>query len=294
MQDLKDATAELLARNFVGIKKLRSYAGRCTHVSNLLFAWRPFLDPLWAASSSTSSAARRINKLALNSKSKKKHKKSKALRGTLWTKQINASLLWIASFLAGLQGPLSRTWNTDFFHAPDDGLMFVLDASPYGLGGVLFDGESPVAYFGSKLTKDDVKIHKHAIGDCAGQQIWECLVVLVAMRAWKHLWLPRKSSVTLRSDNYSALAMASRMKVPSSANLIGRELALLYTNASFEPRFVDHVPGIANTLSDDLSRLADTHNPHEVPASLKHLTPTLIPRRTRAWYSSLSRSMWAS
>ena len=45
LQDIKDATAELLARSFVGIKKLRSYTGRCTHVSNLLFAWRPFFGP---------------------------------------------------------------------------------------------------------------------------------------------------------------------------------------------------------------------------------------------------------
>ena len=112
--------------------------------------------------------------------------------------------------------------------------------------------------------------------------------MLIALKVWKDVWLPRKTAITIRSDNYSALAMTARLKVPSSANIIGREVALIYSQACFEPRFVDHVPGVTNVLSDDLSRLADSSSPHEMPALLMDITPTPVPRRDRSWYRCLS------
>ena len=131
-----------------------------------------------------------------------------------------------------------------------------------------------MAWFSDKVTKEDVKLFRHKVGDSAGQQIWECLVVLIALKVWTDFWLPRKTAITIRSDNYSALAMTARLKVPSSANIIGREVALIYSQACFEPRFVDHVPGATNVLSDDLSRLADSSSPHEMPALLMNIKPT--------------------
>ena len=144
------------------------------------------------------------------------------------------------------------------------------------------------AHLADKVTKYDVKFYRQKVGDSAGQQMWECLVLLIALKVWQHHWLPRKTAITIRSDNYSALAMTARLKVPSSANIIGREVALIYSHACFEPRFVDHVPGVTNVLPDDLSRLADTSSPHELPTLLKDIAPTQVPRRDRSWYRCLS------
>ena len=52
LDNLMEMTKGLMKKNFIKLKDLRSYTGRATHVSNVLFSWRPFLDPLWAAVSS--------------------------------------------------------------------------------------------------------------------------------------------------------------------------------------------------------------------------------------------------
>ena len=155
------------------------------------------------------------------------------------------------------------------------------------MGGVLFEGDSPVAFFSSMLTKDDEKIHHHRIGEHEGQQLWECLSVLVALKAWLHFWSQRRISVAIRSDNLSALYMAARMKSKASP-LINRNIALVYSRASFEPRFVEHIPGVANSLADGLSRLYEPDSHYVLPEALSELTPTPLPRRNRSYYDSLS------
>ena len=116
-----------------------------------------------------------------------------------------------------------------------------LDASPFGLGGVLCINGVPVTYFTSPLDANDERIHGQTIGDSVGQQAWECLVVLVALKAWYSTWIAKRANITIKGDNISALAMASRMKLGPTASFIGKELSLLYFEAQFEPEVV-HIP----------------------------------------------------
>ena len=88
------------------LKDQQSYAGRATHISNMLFAWRPFLDPLWAAVSS---------RKPRGEDGQSEQKRSKAIKGTVWTKQVKSSLSWVSAFLRGGIGKLTRTWHVDFF-----------------------------------------------------------------------------------------------------------------------------------------------------------------------------------
>ena len=85
----------------------------------------------------------------------------------------------------------------------------------------------------------------------------------------------------------SALALAERLKVGPSATLIGKELALLYHHTQFEPK-VEHVPGVANQLSDLLSRLMDPSKHATLPEVLTALTVTPIPARYENYYEALS------
>ena len=222
MDSLRQTTDDILKKNVIGHRKLKSYTGCANHVANLLFAWRPFLDTLWAASAGATSQQ------GPNTKKRRwalQHKKSRSPRGTVWVKQVRTSLLWILSFLSLHQGPLSRTWDLHDFYNISLILTLVLDASPWGLGGVLFEGDSPVASFSSMLTKDDEKIHHHRVGEHEGQQLWGCLSVLVALKAWLHFWSQRRLSVAIQSDNLSALYMAARMKSKASP-LTNKEIAL--------------------------------------------------------------------
>ena len=112
MDNLRQTTEDILKRNVVGHRKLKSYTGCANHVANLLFAWRPFLDTLWAASAGTSAQPEPHTKKKSQAF---KRKKSRSPRGTVWVKQVRTSLLWILSFLSLHQGPLSRTWDLHYF-----------------------------------------------------------------------------------------------------------------------------------------------------------------------------------
>ena len=163
----------------------------------------------------------------------------------------------------------------------------VLDASPWGMGGVLISGDKILSWFSSNLTKWDEERFNHKIGTDAGQQTWEALCILVALRAWKKMWATQQCSLTIKSDNISALVMASKLKITSS-QLIAREVALELSEAAFMPRHVVHVPGVMNVWADALSRLSSPRGHYAVPARLLSVPCAEPAKRTVAFYSTLA------
>ena len=67
-------------------------------------------------------------------------------------------------------------------------MVFVFDASPYGLGAVAYHYGTPIAYNCDRVTEDEFAIWNHGLGQAEGQQTWEALVLLVAMKAWTKIW----------------------------------------------------------------------------------------------------------
>ena len=124
-----------------------------------------------------------------------------------------------------------------------------------------------VSYFLSPLTATDVAIHGCKIGQSDGQQIWECLAVLVALRIWRSQWADKRCEVRVKSDNISALSMGSKMKIRSSP-LIAKDIALLYSEAAREPRIFEHAPGVANVVADALSRAFEPGVDFKLPPQL--------------------------
>ena len=94
------------------------------------------------------------------------------------------SISWIIAFLREQYGPLYRQYSRTSYFGESGHIEIYLDASPFGLGGVLCINGRPVTYFTSPLSEHDERIHNQTIGDSTGQQAWECLAVLVALRAW--------------------------------------------------------------------------------------------------------------
>ena len=275
MLNLKMKTNEFQKTNLIKTKELRTYTGRANHVANLLFAWKPFLDTLWAATAGSACSL-------------KNRRTSRARTGMTWTKQVRSSLDWLAIFLEAEPGALRRSWELDHFRTPASSLTMVLDASPFGFGGALYEEGRPVAFFHDIIDDHDQRIHHHKRGDHKGQQVWECLVVLIALRVWKDRWVKRRSSITIRSDNMSALALACRLKTSAASRLIGKEIAMVYTSAAFEPKVVEHISGITNTVADALSRIGDGSGAFEVPDELAHLVKTPVPVRDESFYTTLA------
>ena len=113
-------------------------------------------------------------------------------------------------------------------------------------------------------------------------------MVLIALRVWKDRWVKRRSSITIRSDNMSALALACRLKTSAASRSIGKEIAMVYTSAAFEPKVVEHIPGITNTVADALSRIGDGSGAFEAPDELAHLVESPVPVRDESFYTTLA------
>ena len=93
------------------------------------------------------------------------------------------------------------------------------------------------------------------IGSADGQQLWECLAILVAIDMWSKLWNQQRIILKVRSDNVGALTLLLKMR-PANATIaiVARELALRLADLSFPPDAM-HTPGVAHVLADRLSRV---------------------------------------
>ena len=127
------------------LNDLQSFTGRTNHIACLLYAWRPFIVDLWGAIYDRRRKGQRI-----------------------WIKQIIKTLLWISMFMRRQRGSLTRTWTFTSWLNPQATLTMIMDASPFGLGGVAYVDGNPEAFFYSDLTETDERIRKHEIGDSKG------------------------------------------------------------------------------------------------------------------------------
>ena len=109
---------------------------------------------------------------------------------------------------------------------PSAHLRVAVDASPWGIGGLLLADGTPSRWFGDRITDDDLQVFNASRGDPAFNILWEALAILVALRLWRtsqHLG----ASIEVRSDN---LPFLWSLRKGSSKNphiqIILRELAL--------------------------------------------------------------------
>eukprot|EP00435_Cladocopium_sp_Y103_P021519 s4006_g5.t1 len=193
---------------------------------------------------------------------------TRAPKGCVWVKQIQHTIAWLLTL-----GPV---------------VVITWDASPYGMGGTLQISGTFVSFFAIPITKEDQDILQTEAGDCRGQQVWEALAGLVALRAWSPHWQHFPVVLQVRNDNVGALTLFSTLKGGSPAlSLIAREFALDLGKATCRPALVQHLPGITNKTCDALSRRYDPHFTFELPRCLLHAKPILPPARDKAWWRSL-------
>ena len=135
----------------------------------------------------------------------------------------------------------------------------------------------------------------HSASGVKGQQLWEALAVLVALRAWFEVWSEQRSIIHVKSDSMTALTILVTHKASGqSVGLVARELALDIGRATYTPHLVTHIPGVTNILSDYLSRTCDPAHAHDPqPPGLSGAERTLVPTRAHAWYQCLvQESAW--
>ena len=94
-----------------------------------------------------------------------------------------------------------------------------------------------MSFFSSPLSDVDSQILGHTIGEASGQQVWESLSALVALRAWKGYWTKGRAKLLVRGDSVAMLTMVLRLKPSHSPGLglLARELALDLAEGVYQP-----------------------------------------------------------
>jgi hypothetical protein len=274
LDDLKDQVSEILKSNVCPKKFLRSFTGRCNHVATLLWPWRPFLQHLWAAVSSEQSGAP---------------------RNCIWFKQIAVSIHWINAFLEGSAGSLHRSFSLDSYLGAGVFVEVTLDASPWGLGGILFENGEAVGWFSSPLLAFDFKFFNFEKGSPNGQQVWEALAALVALRLWKSRWKGQRIRLTVRGDSVAMLTLILKYKAPAKSRAMGiiaREVALDVAESCYAPDVSEHIAGLSNKTADVLSRLEappkSGEDPPKVPEWLTKVPQSYPPQRGLDYFRALT------
>jgi len=267
--DVRELTEKVAKCNVVSTKELRSFVGKRTAVASLVFMWSPFLKPLWASLTTAGT------------------EKSMAPRNCVWVKQFQEPLVWIQAFLAAEGDMITRTYTSDAYFGQGLKVEIDLDASPWGLGGILRVQNRFEAYFADPIGQFDTEKFGFNIGDCKGQQTWECLATLVAMRLWMSQWRDRRICLRVRSDSTTALRLLLSLKSTGSGpNFIGREIALDVARGSYKPDVAVHLPGVANAGPDALSRLFMDNEDKQVPSYLASVRRDFPPQRNADYYVS--------
>ena len=224
-------------RNVLTIKEVRSFTGKCTSIATLLYMWRPFLTQLWASLCES---------------------QSNAPENCLWLKQISTTLDWLRAFIEGQRGTITRTFTYEASFGVTNSLEITVDASIYGYGAWLSQDGVPLQWFSDDITETDELMLGVTAGDNKGQQAFEAMALLIATREWSHLWRAKRVSLKLKSDNVGALTIFAACKGKSgSMNAVAREYALDACEGAYAPDVVAHLPGVANTTADLLSRRND-------------------------------------
>ena len=138
--------------------------------------------------------------------------------------------------MRGKKGTIERAFDLEAYRNRGERLYIIVDASPWGLGGVLQVEANLVEYFASPLTEADLKRFDLKLGDPAGQQVWESLGALAALRLWAPRRQNRRVRLTVKGDSTAMLTTVLHMKAGSQRlGLIAREGAWIRLNPHLNP-----------------------------------------------------------
>jgi len=198
--------------------------------------------------------------------------------------RVRLPLRWLQTLFKDFEKcPLVRKVSWD---SSQPRLGFILDASPWGIGGVLFHPGTHKAleYFAEVLDEQDKESLGIAIGTAAAQQAAECLALVVAVKAWSRLLHAVSAAVAVRSDSTVAAALGNKLSSSAAVlNFLGAELALELEHADLRDLVPEHIPGTWNYTADALSRLS-APQPKPFPKSLEDIKRRRIPPRDARYF----------
>ena len=268
--ELRGLVQQILSQNVVAKKLLRTCVGKLMAIASVLYVWRPFIQELYVALHET---------------------QTQAPSGCVWVKQIRHSLEWMETFLSHEEAGIKRIYTLEHYRGVGSKVVITWDASPYGMGAMLQVDGVITEFFAIPISEDDQRILQTQSGTSEGQQVWESLAGLVALRLWSRYWQGCRAKLQIRSDNVGALTLLATLRGKSKAmSVIAREYALDLGQAQWRPDVATHIPGLTNVICDTLSRRFDPHKKFVLPSLLTAAKAVLPPPRTDTWWKTLHRA----
>ena len=198
------------------------------------------------------------------------------------TRRYRHALQWLTAFLSGW-GSEARCFK--LHPSAPSKWQVIMDASPWGMGAILLNGNEPIEYFALELSTDDLRRFSAKRGESGFTTLWEALTLLISIRQW--LVQKSLSNVRIKSDSLGALRLA--MELSSSSphlNKVAQEIALHLAIGDAQISLLEHIPGITNIQADALSRL-NAPDAKTIPGSLSNAKRVFPPnwdaRFWRAW-----------
>jgi len=215
------------------------------------------------------------------------HNRCNAPSGYLWISQITVPLLWLSAFLHGQQGTLQRKFDVWSHFTTSNKVQIVVDASPWGIGGILIVDKVVKSYSADGISDDDMRILSVVVGDPAYQQVLETLAMLVALRTWADEWTLSRTTLAIKSDSITTLTLVMFCRAKGvTVGLLSREIALDIAESVYRPLLAEHIAGGANIMADALSRLF-APDKKQIPDFLSAVQKAKNPPRNNSFYRTL-------
>ena len=107
---------------------------------------------------------------------------------------------------------------------------------------------------------------------------------------WHHSWQKFQIQLVIRGDSVAMLTLLINMRPHTpQMRIISQELAPEMAHYSFVPMVAHHVPGVANTVADELSRWPQPGHVKKTPALVADAVQVFPDDRTEDYYRCRAR-----
>ena len=265
------------ALSMVGLKRLRRLTGKLSWAAGVVPRSRWTVSIFYGVLAD----AQRAKDSGEEEKRRTARKYARDKSSLVAVSRLGLAIEWATKFWAQ-----ENLWSRRMALAPVASLLTpCVDASPWGLGGVLLAPNGKVVeYFADVIQPHDVEFLGVEIGSCRSQSTLEALAVLVAVRLWSEKLGGQNVRITLRADNMAALALSNKLSSSSpTLNFLGAELSLQLEIMEVEELNPGHIFGTMNSVADALSRLA-APNCALFPAEAFTAKERKCPARDKSYY----------
>ena len=281
LTELMEEIKGLIGKGMLSFKSLRSFTGRASWCAGVLPHARWAVNILYAVLTNYSEEVASGREEKRRAGRRDRRRKEHLVHETRVALPLEWLLRLFQSFSEGMERSIDLRRRQPTF-------SIILDASPWGLGGLLVHRQSRslLEFFSSPIDARDEATLGITIGESSAQGAVEALAIVAAVRLWGKKLCGEGLPVEIRSDSSVALAMARKLASASPAiNFLGAALALALEQHHVGGVQAVHVPGALNKTADWLSRLAMPGGPPgERPAVLAGAKERQAPERDQAFY----------